>query len=99
MTTLTDPPRAQQVDDNAWERVQSALADPRWDFRTISGLAKAANLSEEEVEMLLGAHRDEVRQSAVPDRHGRALFTVSSRPKKMRELLAEIRAYLAGSVS
>lgn len=95
MTAMDDP----QVDSGAWERIEAALSDPKWDFRTIPGLAKAANLSDEEVQVLLEAHPDRVRQSAVPDQHGRALYTLQSRHKKPREILAEIRAYLAKSVS
>ena len=93
MTALDEP----QVDPSAWQRLDKALADPKWDFRTIPGLAKAASLSEEEVQALLEAHSEQVRQSAVPDRHGRALYTLRSRPKKVREILAEIRAYAAKS--
>jgi len=95
MAALDEP----QIDAGAWQRINKALADPRWDFRTIPGLAKAANLSEQEVQALLEAHSDQVRQSAVPDRHGRALYTLRSRPKKVREFLAEVRAYVAKSVS
>jgi hypothetical protein len=95
MTALDEP----QVDPSAWQRIDRALADPKWDFRTIPGLAKATGLSEDEVQALLEAHSDQVRQSAIPDRQGRALYTLRSRSKKVREILAEVRAYLAKSVS
>lgn len=95
MTALDEP----QVNPSAWDRIGQALSDPKWDFRTVPGLAKATDLSEREVRALLTAHSDQVRQSAVPDRQGRALYTLRSRPKKIREILAEIRAYAAKSFS
>jgi hypothetical protein len=84
--------------DGEWERVHEALSDPRWDFRTVDGIARSTGLSEEEVAAILDRYKDEVRQSVVPDRHGRALYTLRSRPKKAQEWLAEIRAYLAKSL-
>ena len=86
-----------QETDPKWERVYEALSDPQWDFRTVEGIARTTGLSGEEVAGVLDRHKGEIRRSMVPDRQGRTLYTLKSRPKKAQEWLAEIRAFLAKS--
>jgi hypothetical protein len=76
-----------------------ALADPRWDFRTIDGIAADTGLSEDEVAAILTSLGDEVRRSEVPDKKGRALFTLRSRPVTAMERLAKLRNFLAKSTT
>lgn len=79
------------------ERVLRALEDPRWDFRTISGIARDAQLSEDEVARALAELGDQVRRSDVPGPSGREIFTLKSRPTTTLETLARLRNFLAKS--
>jgi hypothetical protein len=83
--------------DNNWKKIEDALGNPNWDFRTIVGLAKETGLTPEEVRLSINRHSDRVRVSNVPDKQGRVLYTLSSKPKSARELLATIRAFAAKS--
>lgn len=69
-------------------RVIEALADPQWDFRTISGIAKETKLGPEFIENTLKKNSQKIRCSKVPNHNGEALFTLNSRPETLREKLA-----------
>jgi hypothetical protein len=83
--------------DNNWKKIEDALGNSNWDFRTVDGLAEETGLTPEEVRFLINRHSDRVRVSNVPDKQGRVLYTLSSKPMSARELLATIRAFAAKS--
>lgn len=83
--------------DADWQRVKEELADSAWDFRTVDSLSKATGLTVERVGNLLSRHGDEVRVANVPDKEGRLLYTLADRPMKLREVLANVRAFIAKS--
>ena len=62
-----------------WSRVRTALENPKWESRTIPGIAKATRLDEHDVETLLDEHRSEVRRTKTGSR--RVLYSLRSRPK------------------
>lgn len=70
------------------QRVIEALADPQWDFRTISGIAKETKLSLEFIENTLKKYSHKIRRSKVPNHNGEVLYTLNSRPETLREKLA-----------
>ena len=74
-----------------WSKVHAALADPRWDFRTIRGIARVTRLDPGRVEYLIRRHRSEVRQTL--SRNREILYTLRSRPKKLREIVADIQMF------
>ena len=78
-----------------WPAVRAALANPQWDFRTIAGIVKETGLSEYEVCRELEEHRPEIRQTLSRDRQ--PLFTLKSRPRKLRETLADLRLFASKS--
>ena len=80
---------SEKRDECEWSKVRAALADPQWDFRTIGGIAKVAQLDPGRVEHLIRGHRSEVRQTRSRDR--KILYTLSSRPRKFREIVADIQ--------
>ena len=80
-----------QEDD--WAKVQAALADPKWDFRTVEGIARDSHLDSRNVERLLRSNRSEIRQTFSRDR--RIIYTLKSRPKKLREVFANVQALLS----
>jgi hypothetical protein len=79
-------------------RVIEALEDPRWDFRTVPGLAESTDLPEPIVRRVLNRYPEFVRQSLVPDLQGRELFTLASRGRGLREWYAITRAFITKSV-
>ncbi len=86
------------ITDEKERAVFAALANPEWDFRTASGIARDTKLSESEVLAILHKYPDLVRQSYVPDTQDRDLYTLKDRPATVQEKLALVRALLAKSV-
>ena len=80
----------------SWSAVHAALSDPRWDFRTIPGIASETGMSHNEVREQLEAHRSEIRQTISRDRQ--PVYTIRSRPMKMREVVADLRLYASKSL-
>lgn len=78
-----------------WSRVHSALDDPKWDFRTVEGIVRDTGLEPERVKRLLDRHRSEIRQRMSRDR--RIIYTLKSRPMKMREIIADLQVYASKS--
>lgn len=78
------------IEKGEWSKVLAALADPRWDFRTIGGIARVTGLDPGRVEHLIRRHRSEVRQTLSRDRE---IYTLGSRPRKLREIVADIQMY------
>ena len=74
-----------------WFKVQAALDDREWDFRTVDGIAGETGLAADAVVRLLGEHRSELRQILLRD--GRIGYTLKSRPKTLREVFAEIQMF------
>jgi hypothetical protein len=67
-----------EVKDPTARRVLEALVDSTWEFRTAEGLAKQARLPVHDVQSILDAYPQFVRQSPVPDRAGVPLFAARS---------------------
>jgi hypothetical protein len=79
------------------ELVLAALADARFHFRTVPAIAAETGIPEVSVRSILAAHTEEVRKLPLRDGNGNFLYTLRSRPRTAREILAETRASLAGS--
>ena len=79
---------------NEWSRVREALDDPKWDFRTVAGIARDTGLDPKRVKRLLDRHRSEVRQTLSRDR--KKIYTLRSRPRKLREVIAELQMFAGG---
>ncbi len=66
------------VPDEKGRAVLAALENPNYDWRTVEGLSRETGLDERTVAGVirgLTAFSDQIVQSAVPDKRGRALFT------------------------
>ena len=79
---------------NEWHRVRKALDDPKWDFRTVAGIARETGLDPERVKRLLDRHRSEIRQTLSRDR--KMIYTLKSRPRKLREVIADLQMFAGG---
>lgn len=88
-TTKAQPGQAEQAE----ARVMEALADDRWDFRTIQGIAQQTGLPADAVEEVL-TNSEDVRRSDAPSPDGHWLFALKSRPVSVRESLAATRAMI-----
>ena len=87
-------PMVEQRDD--WAKVQAALANPNWDFRTVDGIARETGLPRKHVERLLQGNRAAVRRAV--SRRGRArgwqlVYTLRSRPTRFREVVDHILTF------
>ena len=74
-----------------WFKVQAALDDREWDFRTVDGIAGETGLAPDAVVRLLGEHRSELRQILLRD--GRIGYTLKSRPRTLRQIFAEMQMF------
>jgi hypothetical protein len=75
--------------------LREALADHRWTFRTIDGLARQTRLSSSRVEEILGGHPALARKSVMKTSDGSDLFVARDRPPTARERLEQLRWLLA----
>ena len=91
LATIEEGVEVSQHDD--WLKVQGALEKPEWDFRTVEGIARDTRLEAGRIELLLYSHRSRVRQTLSRDR--RVIYTLKSRPKKLREVFANIQTFLS----
>jgi hypothetical protein len=78
------------------QRIIQALSDPKYQFRTVQGIAKAAVLDPKIVREVL-AKNVLIRKSAVPDRNGNTLYALRARPKGLKEYASEALSFMAGS--
>jgi len=85
--------------DETVKKIHSALADQRWDFRTVEGIARDTGLPESEVQKHLEANPSLFRQSYLNDDQGRKLYTLREKPDTVRERVAEIRGFLAAPLT
>ena len=79
-------------------RVLRALSNPKWDFRTIGGIARDTKLSREQVEQVLADHQDLFRQSRLTH-NGEPLYTLLDKPETLRERYAGLRDFIASPVT
>jgi hypothetical protein len=84
--------------DPAEQKVFEGLADPKWDFRRIGGLARDTQLPEEKVKGILAKYPELVRESLARDLKGQELFTLKSHSVKAKVILAHVRNFLAKSL-
>jgi hypothetical protein len=85
------------VSDPTDRKVMESLEDPRWDFRTVSGLATSTGLSERVVRDVLNRYPQFIRRSPIPDSQGRELYTLVSKGGGLREWYAKTRAFITKS--
>jgi len=58
-----------------WDNVVKALENDKYVWRTIRGVAKELNTTEEEIKKLIQEHISEVIKSSIPAETGEDLFT------------------------
>ena len=76
-------------------RVSAALADARWSFRTVQGIATELELPVARVEQVVEERPDLARKSVMTDREGHELYTAPGRSFTPRERVEQLRWLLA----
>ena len=74
-----------------WERIRLALADPRWQYRTVNGIARDTGLPPDYISRLLNEHRADLR--CIPVVRTEAVYTLKSRRRTWRQFLTEMLAW------
>lgn len=85
------------VDDPTEEKVFMALSDELWDYRTIDGISRATQLSNDRVLAIIQSYPRLVREARVPSPDGRALYRLRARGETPEEKRAEMLAFAANS--
>ena len=81
------------------ESVLTALANPRYQWRTVDGIAREARLSPAQIANILNTElREVIIRSAVKDKQGRTLYTTRTRYKKTRTIGNRILSALSDQV-
>jgi len=75
------------------EQFIEALNNPKWEFRTIEGLAEDLDVSPEAVESILDDYPELVRWLPATDSEGRRLLVSARRPMTWKERLLRLGAY------
>ena len=78
-------------------KLQETLADRQWNFHTIAGLARSANVDRAAVVRVLDENPKLVRYVPLT-KDGQQLFVDGSRPLRGRPLLLTLRAYFAKTI-
>ena len=74
--------------------VLESLRDPRWAFRTVSGISKQTGLDASVVGSVLKENPEIARKCNVLTGDGQTLYAHWGPPRTMRELLSLTRAYI-----
>jgi len=83
------------TDEATVQSVREALADERWDFRTVAGIARQTGVDPPVIQQILDEHPDLFRRSFLNSEDGQLLYTLAARPEKLRERVAELKSFLA----
>jgi predicted ArsR family transcriptional regulator len=81
------------------QRVTSALEDPKYEWRTIDGVAKELGLTEAQVRAVLDDLQEEIVRSSVPDESGRNLYTTRRHYRQTHGLGSRILNALSDKVA
>ena len=73
-------------------QVIAALENRKWDWRTVEGIARDTELSEQQILEILEASPNEIIRSRIPDAQGRALYTTRRHYAQRRGILDKFRS-------
>lgn len=88
-----------EITNPSEEMVFKALANPKWDFRTVNGIAKETNLDNEQVAKIIDVYNGKlIRKSLVPSVTGEQLYTLKSKKANLAEIYDQFRALLSKNI-
>jgi len=85
------------IKDSDEVKVFESLADGNWDFRSLDGIKRATGLQTDDVVRILNRHPDLVRNSSMPDKKGRTLYTLRETPQTFGEKFGAVKSYVSKS--
>ena len=89
----------QPLDPSLRAAVVRALEDPRYEWRTVEGLAEQTGLSATSLRQVLEELNGEIIRSSVPDESGRALYTTRRHYRQTQGLGTRILSALSDKVA
>jgi len=81
-----------------WEKVQKALENPKYKWRTVTGVATATGLDPITVVSSISNHPDIVIQSTIPSTNGEELFTTRKHYREKSSVLEVIVSSIKNKV-
>ena len=87
------------IRDAKERKVFEALENPKWDFRTVEGLSRSTELTNDDIKIILRKYQDFIRIVSIPDRMGRRLYKLKGRSTKRLEVLNTLRVFISKSIS
>ena len=88
-----------QRDTGIMRRVIDALEDPRYDWRTVEGVAEQTGIAPIKVREILMGLEDEIVRSSIPDESGRTLYTTRKHYRDTQGLGTRLLSALADKVA
>jgi len=82
-----------------WDEVVKALENDKYKWRTVRGVAKQLDASQQEIMSLMTQHLDEVIKSAVPAETGEDLFTTRRHYRRKASALDKITSSVTVSAN
>jgi hypothetical protein len=96
---LATPFRVPATTTTLAELVTDALNNPKYEWRTVEGIAKEASLPMGDVSYTLERDlSDEVVRSSIPDERGRSLYMTRDRYNRRRTLVNRILSVLSDEI-
>lgn len=89
----------QSTTKTQWEKVRNALANPKFDFRTVSGIARETGFETADVLRLLNEYSSEVRIANSTSKKENLLYTLRNRPKSLQESFSDIITMVSSSTA
>lgn len=72
-------------------KIDKALNNKKWDYRTVKGIAKEVNMNEEFVRSILTNPKSNVRESFATSRKGEKLYTLKSRKSFFSDIWTSVQ--------
>lgn len=90
--------RAKRAPEDSYEKIKRALENPKYKFRTISGVSSEANVSVQAVEKAIREHSDEIVKLFRRGENGELLITTRAHYKKKATIKEKIIGAVINSV-
>jgi hypothetical protein len=87
------------LDPHLRAAVVRALEDPRYEWRTVEGLADETGLPADSLRQILEELNGEIIRSSIPDESGRALYTTRKHYRQTQGLGTRILSALSDKVA
>ena len=81
-----------------WQKLEAALENDSYKWRTISGISVELDMPEETILRLIEDHADQIVKSSVPSKTGEDLYSTRKHYRKKSSVLGAISQSLTGRV-